>query len=416
MLYLVLNIALKKAVVMTSEDRTGERNASSTVLATLGVDGPMSRADLARRLSLSPATVTQATKQLLAGGLLRELNLVPSSGGRPATLLGLAFGGASALGAKVSAERVTTVRVALDGTAQTVAEHPFDAAHPEALDRLVVLLRDELEQIPGTVLGIGIGLPGSVADQAIGTVDSTTLGWRETHVGAHLRGQLGVPVLVDNDVNTLAVAERLQGVAREYDSPLIVTIGLGIGSALIAEGQLYRGSRGGAGEVGHIPVADGPACPCGGTGCLEAVIGEHALLESARSRGVVADGAVAADLHQAAIDGDETAREIYAEAGALLGRTLAGVVHLAAPDALIVLGEGTVAWSFWESRFTESLRRHLMPSRRGLPVRVEQWTDEKWAVGAASLVLFSPFDQASGEQGLEVNARLHDSLSRQAAG
>lgn len=401
---------------MNTEDRIGERNASSTVLATLGVDGPMSRADLARRLSLSPATVTQVTKHLLAGGLLRELNSVPSAGGRPATLLGLAFDGAFVLGAKVSAERVTTVRLALDGTAEAVAEHPFDAAHPEALDRLVVLLRTELEQVPGSVLGIGIGLPGSVADQAVGTVDSTTLGWRDTHVGAHLRGELGVPVLVDNDVNTLAVAERLLGVAREYESPLIVTIGLGVGSALVSEGKLHRGWRGAAGEVGHIPVADGPACPCGGTGCLEAVIGEPALLEQARRRGVVGEGAGADDLHRAALDGDETARGVYAEAGALLGRTLAGVVHVMAPDALIVLGEGTVAWQFWESRFTESLRRHLMPSRRGLPVRVEQWTDEKWAVGAASLVLFSPFDLASGEQGREVRARLHTSLSRQAAG
>lgn len=416
MLYLRLNLALKKEGALNVEDRLGERNASSTVLATLGVDGPMSRAELARRLSLSPATVTQVTKQLLAGGLLRELESVPSAGGRPATLLGLAFAGASVLGAKVAAEHVTIVRLALDGTTEAASEHPFDAAHPEALDRLGVLLRAELEQVPGAVLGVGIGLPGSVADQAVGTVDSTTLGWRETHVGAHLRGELGVPVLVDNDVNTLAVAERLHGVAREYDSPLIVTIGLGIGSALVSEGQLHRGWRGGAGEVGHVPVADGPDCPCGGTGCLEAVIGEPALLEQARRRGVVTAAGGAEDLHRAAVEGDEAAREIYAEAGALLGRTLAGVVHIVAPDALIILGEGTVAWSLWEPRFAESLRRHLMPSRRGLPVRVEQWTDEKWAVGAASLVLFSPFDLASGEQGREVRARLHTSLSRQAAG
>jgi predicted NBD/HSP70 family sugar kinase len=107
---------------------------------------------------------------------------------------------------------------------------------------------------------------------------------------------------------------------------------------------------------------------------------------------------------------------VYADAGSLLGRTVAGVVHVVDPDALIVLGEGTSAWRHWEATFTKTLRRHLMPSRRGLPVRVEQWNDEKWAVGAASLVLFSPLDAtgASGAQGRAVRARLHHSLSAEA--
>lgn len=398
---------------MSIDSRTGERSASATLLAALGVGGPMSRAELARRLSLSPATVTQLTKALLADGLVREVASVPSGGGRPATLLGLASAGGSVLGAKVSAEKVTVVRMALDGSTTTVAEHPFDAGHPEALDRLAGLLREALAELPEQVLGVGVGLPGSVADQAVGIVDSPTLAWRETHVGDHLRRELGVPVLVDNDVNTLALAERLLGVARDYDSPLIVTIGLGIGSAVISEGALLRGSRGGAGEIGHVPVADGPECSCGGTGCLEAVIGEHALVARARSRGAIPADGTAVDLHAAADAGVGAAREVYAEAGALLGRTLAGAVHLLAPDALIVLGEGTAAWSHWEPRFTEALRRHLLPGRRGLPVHVERWTDEKWAVGAASLVLFSPFDQAgaSGDQGRAVRARLHSSLS-----
>lgn len=389
---------------------------SASVLAVLGMAGPMSRADLARRLSMSPATVTQLTRKLLTTGLVHELTSVPSGGGRPGTLLGLSGEGGGALGAKLSADKVTVVRLGLDGVMQSVFEHDYDVTRPEALDTVARLLRTAVDDAPGSLLGVGIGLPGAVADQAVGAVDSPTLGWRDVHVGEFLRRELGIPVLVDNDVNTLAVAERLLGVARDYDSPMIITIGRGIGCAAIVEGTLLRGVRGGAGEVGHVPVADGPACACGGSGCLEAVIGEAALVARGRADGAIGRRAGKAALDAAADAGDRAARRVYADAGSLLGRTIAGVVHVVDPDALIVLGEGTSAWRHWEATFTATLRRHLMPSRRGLPVRVEQWNDEKWAVGAASLVLFSPLDAtgASGAQGRAVRARLHHSLSAEA--
>jgi predicted NBD/HSP70 family sugar kinase len=391
--------------------------SSASVLAALGVSGPMSRAELARRLSMSPATVTQLTKQLLATGLVRELTSVPSGGGRPATLLGLAGEGGGALGAKLSADKVTVVRLGLDGAVRSVAEHPYDAARPDALDSVARLLRTAVDDAPGSLLGVGIGLPGSVGDRGVGTVDSPTLGWRDVHVGQFLRRELGVPVLVDNDVNTLAVAERLLGAARDYESPMILTIGRGVGCAVVVEGTLLRGTHGGAGEVGHVPVADGPVCECGGSGCLEAVIGEAALVARARFEGAIGRRSGKAALDTAADRGGAAARRVFADAGALLGRTVAGVVHVVDPDALVVLGEGTSAWQHWEPTFTESLRRHLMPSRRGLPVRVETWTDEKWAVGAASLVLFSPFDAtgAGGDQGRAVRDRLHHSLAAEAA-
>ncbi len=389
-------------------------HASASLLAALGVSGPMSRTDLARRLSMNPATVTQLTKQLLANGVVREVASVPSAGGRPATLLGLAGAGGGALGAKVSADKVTIVRVGLDGAVQQVAEHPVDTTRPQALDQVATLLRAAVELAPDALLGVGVGLPGSVDDQAVGTVDSPTLGWREVQVGELLRRHLGLPVLVDNDVNTLAVAERLLGAARDYLSPMILTIGRGVGCAVIAEGALLRGARGGAGEIGHVPVAEGPPCACGASGCLEAWVGEQALVTRARAAGAIGRRAGKPALDAAADAGDAAARAVFAEAGTLLGRAVAGAVHVVAPDALIVLGEGTVSWSHWEPTFMASLRRHLMPNRRHLPVHVESWTDEKWAVGAASLVLFSPLDSAgaSGEQGRVVGARLHDSLAR----
>lgn len=382
----------------------------SAILGLLGTRGPSSRADIARTLSVSPATVTQITKELIARNLVEELDSVPSQGGRPARLLGLVRSAGGAIGAKVTADHVAIVDVQLDGTVQTSTSQPFDATSPDALDRLCRILGSAVEAHEGQLLGVGVGVPGSVDTQGSGVVDAPTLGWSDAQVGPMLRAALGVPVLVDNDVNTLATAERIYGVGRHHSSYLVLTIGRGIGCGIVIDGSIYRGANGGAGEIGHIPVSDdGPDCACGARGCLEAIVGDVALVTEATARGVVSERGTTADLLKAARADNVAALEIYRNAGVILGRALAGVIHTLDPEVVVILGEGVSAWSFWEQGFEQSFRRHLMPSRRGIPFVVEPWTEDQWALGAASLVLGTPFDASgnAGEQGRLVRARFH---------
>ena len=382
----------------------------SAILGLLGTRGPTSRADVARALDVSPATVTQLTKDLISRGLVAELNHAPSQGGRPGRLLGLVRAAGGAIGAKVTADHVAIVDVDLDGTVRRSTSQPFDPDAPNALDALGHILRAATAEHSGHLLGIGVGIPGSVDSQASGIVQAPTLGWTDAHVGTVLRNALGVPVLVENDVNTLAVAERLYGAGREHGSYLVVTIGRGVGCGIVVDGAVYRGSSGGAGEIGHVPVTlDGPLCGCGLHGCLEALVGQDALLRAARERGVLAPGGTSTDLRAAADGGDPTAREIYREAGAILGRALAGIVHTVDPEIIVLLGEGIDAWRHWEPGFEPSFRGHLMPARRGIPFVVESWDEDKWALGAAALVLATPFDAtgAAGDQGRLVRERLH---------
>ncbi len=395
-----------------SSDRPATRGdlVPSAILGLLGTRGPTSRADIARALDISPATVTQLTKTLIARGLVTELDHAPSQGGRPARLLGLVRTGIGAIGAKVTANHVAIVDVELDGTVRSTTSHPFNPDAPDALDALGHILGSAVDDHPGNLLGVGIGIPGSVDSQASGVVDAPTLGWTDAQVGPVLRSALGVPVLVENDVNTLAVADRLYGEGRDHNTYLVVTIGRGIGCGVVVDGALYRGAAGGAGEIGHLPITmDGPLCGCGARGCLEAYAGEDALVRQALERGVIGPRGTVAGLRQAADTGDATAREIYREAGTRLGRALAGVVHTLDPEILILLGEGIDAWQHWEPGFEASFRGHLVPSRRGLPFVVEPWDESKWALGAAALVLASPFDStgATGDQGKLVRARLH---------
>src|SRR5690606_39787496 len=103
---------------------------------------------------------------------------------------------------------------------------------------------------------------------------------------------LQLPVRAENDVNSLAMAERLYGTGRRHESFLVVTIGTGVGAGIVVDGVVLRGAAGGAGEIGHTPVVDdGPVCMCGNHGCLEAFVGEAALVRDARARGILADTA-----------------------------------------------------------------------------------------------------------------------------
>jgi predicted NBD/HSP70 family sugar kinase len=387
----------------------------SAILAQLGAHGPASRADLARTLNVSPALMTQLTKDLLADGLLQELDHSPSQGGRPARMLGLVATAGRAIGVKVAADHVAFVEVGIAGAVLRSASEPFDASASTVLTDLTVLLRrfiDGGSKVP--LLGVGVGIPGSVDQQGSGLVDSTQLGWNQLPVGATLRRELALPVLVENNVNALAMAERLYGLGRHHDNFLVLTIGTGVGAGIVVDGVVLRGAGGGSGEIGHIPVAiDGPLCSCGNRGCLEALIGEQALVRTARERGVIGADSGMSALRAAADAGSEGASAIFSEAGHLLGRTLAGIVHTLDPEIVIILGEGTAAWSHWSFGFEPALRSSLIPTRRGLAIAVETWQDESWAQGAAALVLATPFDSedVAGDQGRLVRERLVEQAS-----
>jgi predicted NBD/HSP70 family sugar kinase len=381
----------------------------SAILARLGADGPASRADLARVLGLSPALMTQLVKDLIADGMVVELEQAPSSGGRPGRMLGLAASAGRAIGVKVVADHVAFVEVGIDGQVIREASEPFDATTSTFIADLVERIRGFIAAGDDvTLLGLGVGVPGSVDEPGSGVVDSAQLGWNGVELGEALRRAIGLPVIVENNVNALAVAERLFGLGRSHRNFLVVTIGTGVGAGIVVDGSVLRAASGGAGEIGHIPVGDGgPRCSCGNDGCLEAHIGETALVAAARADGVIGAGDGIDALLAAAEAGDARAAAVYGEAGRLLGRTLAGVVHTIDPAFVVVLGEGTTAWRFWSIGFEPAFRSHLLHHRRSLPVEVETWQDASWAQGAAALVLATPFDAAgAGDQGRLIRARL----------
>jgi len=390
----------------------------SAILAQLGARGGLSRIELSEILGVSPALITQLVKDLVRDGLIHEAGHADSSGGRRAVQLELSVDVGTAIGVKVAADHLVAVEVRIDGTVVRSASEPFVA---DARDAVSVLAAHVERFIANgserPILGVGVGVPGTVADPEAGVVDSTQLGWSGVPLGRELRSTLGLPVLVDNNVNAVALTQLIYGSAQGCDDVLVVTIGTGVGAGLVLDGSIRRGYAGGAGEIGHVPVtADGAQCHCGNRGCLESEIGEAALLTRASEAGILGPGASATALRSLADSGDPVALEIYATAGGTFGRTLAGVVNTIAPQSVILLGEGVVAWKHWQGGFDAAFRGALNQYTRAVELRIEDWTDDRWAQGGACLVLATPFGamNTAGEQGRLVRQRLSVVGSREA--
>jgi predicted NBD/HSP70 family sugar kinase len=382
----------------------------AAVLRLIGRAGPIARGDIAATLRLSPATVTHVVRELLESGLVRPVSTEPSGGGRPRTLLALVGGAASALGVKVAADHLVAVRANLEAEVLERFSVPFEATAPDAVDRIAALLEPLVESDGSPpLLGIGVGVPGIVSEGARGVVTSPMLGWHQLALGEELARRLSVPVLIENDVNTLAVAERLSGRGAGVEDFITLTLGRGIGLGIVVRGELYRGARGGAGEFGHVTIdPDGPPCFCGKRGCLEALVADAALVAEAVEAGLLGAGAGAAELLQLAADGNAGAAAIYARAGTRLGHAVAGLVTVLDPALILVSGEGSRAWPHVAASFQEAVRERAFAPLRDVAVEVDPWDDARWAQGAAALVVRAPFAAPLDEHGSDqpVRARL----------
>ncbi len=371
--------------------------------------GPIARTNIAKTLGLSPATVTAVTRELLDQGIVRVAERAPSKGGRPALLLELVGGAASAFGVKIAPDHLVGVRVDLEAQPVQSYEVAFEASEEGAVERLTEILAGWIRQMPGDppLLGVGLGVAG-VFDARTGTLDSPLIGWRDIQLAEVVQEMLGLPVFVDNDVNTLAVAERLYGRGHDVENFLTVTIGRGVGLGIVTGGDIYRGFGGGAGEFGHtFAVEDGAVCTCGKRGCLETVVGDPALIAEGRKVGVLSKRDGIERLRELAAEGQLQARQIYHDAGTRLGRAVANLVNVFGPELVFVSGEGTDAWPYLAEAFTAAYDANVFPPLGRVPVEVDPWDDAKWAIGAATLVLRSTFGAPlDDDQSDSVRARL----------
>ncbi len=377
----------------------------SLLLNLIQADGPISRADLARRSGLSPATVSGIISHLVEDGLVTEKATGDSHGGRPPIMLALNSDAGYVVGVKLTEDNIVTALTDLNSQVCRRLTMPLgNARDPEtvanALSQAVARLMRASGVNRSKLRGVGVGLAGII--DAVGGIlrYSPIFDWRNVPIRQMLHKRLRVPIYIDNDVNTLTMAEKWFGAGRQVDDFLVVTVGRGIGMGIVVRGQFYRGSNGGGGEFGHIVIdPDGPVCDCGKHGCLEAFASDPALLRNAQS--VIAAGELTGltrrtlaieRLIDIAQQGDEAARRIFADAGRRLGMSIANLINIFNPRLILISGEGVRNGDLMFEPMREAIQAFAVPELLAdAEIRIEPLGDDAWARGAASLVLHELF-------------------------
>lgn len=383
--------------------RTGSKRLlrdlnQSLVLNVIAARGPISRTEIIHQTGLPAATVTRITREFMTAGLISEGAAVESTGGRRPILLEINPTLGYVVGVKLREDSMTVAVCDLRCTAQYAIEAPLSSgATPyEAFDAISAAVERAVREagVPRQrVLGVGIGLAGFI-DFALGVCRySAIMDWRDVELQGPLEYKLRLPVRIDNDVNTLAVAEHLFGVGREASNFVLVTIGRGIGLGLVMGGEVYRGAHGGAGEFGHTTLdlsPSAPECNCGKRGCLEAVASDFGILRAALQRD---PGHHVEDTMQSLLARAQQPEvsAIFAHAGAVLGAAIANLINIFDPKLIILAGEGVRAGDVLLQPMREAIPRHTFGPFDQVALQVTATDEVDWARGAASLILQEVF-------------------------
>lgn len=372
------------------------------VLSLIRSGQATTRGQLIEVTGLARSTVAQRLDALLSAGLVVEAGEAASTGGRPPMILGFNDNAGVVLAADFGAthSRVAVTNLGAQTLAQRTAEIDINLGPAEVLAWLETVFEELLSESDRTaenVKGIGVGLPGPVdSDRGMAVHPPIMAGWHEYAVSAHLRETFGVPVLVDNDVNIMALGEQF-AMAPRYEDFLYLKVGTGIGSGLVLGGRIHRGADGAAGDIGHVRAAsEDVVCRCGNTGCLEAAAGGAAL------------AAVLGQTHPGIHDTRDVVRLVRAgakdasrhvrEAGRLIGQVLATTVNLLNPALILVGGDLAAAEQQLLAGIREVVyRRSTALSTTDLQIATSNLGDRAGVTGAAAMVI----DHVLSPQNLE---------------
>jgi predicted NBD/HSP70 family sugar kinase len=374
-----------------------------SLLQQIRLGGGIPRIELSDLTGISRATVTTITAEFLRNGLIEEVERADSKAdsrrGRPRVALKIRGAAHLVVGVKISARTMSLVLLDFEGTRLATLETDLQSAvfSPDDLAHAIRAAIDALTRSAGRgigeVSGVGVGIAG-IVQASTGFVHwSPSLSQRNVTFGDTLTKVLGTPAFIDNDANLVAVAEKTIGLGQSHTDFIVVTIESGVGMGLVIGGDIYRGTRGCGAEFGHTKVhLDGALCRCGQRGCLEAYVGDYALLREAMTMPGAdpgADpGASIEALLNAARNGDAMARSIVERAGRMFAMGLANLVNIFDPQLIILAGEQMQFDHLYADAVITEMRKSIVQVDKAPPeVVVHKWGDKMWAHGAAAFAL-----------------------------
>lgn len=353
---------------------------------------PRTRSELSEISGLGRAAVAQRLDALLAAALLEPVGEAASTGGRPPTRFAFNPSARVVLAADVGATHVRLA--ATDLAARVLDSEVIDVdigrGPRHVLGWIVDHGRSMLRRIgrgPEELAGMGIGLPGPVEFATGRPVNPPIMpGWHGFDVAGFVGGRLGCPVVVDNDVNVMALGERYTAFS-DVDHLLFVKVATGIGSGMVIDGAVRRGAQGAAGDMGHIhvPHESDAVCRCGNTGCLEAVASGAAIAAQLAEQGIPARSS--RDVADLVLQGSVVADQLVRAAGRMIGEVIATAVSLLNPSVIVIGGSLAMAGESLLAGVREVVYQRSLPlATAKLEIVAAVGGEQSGVIGAAALL------------------------------
>ncbi len=365
--------------------------------------GRATRTAITQALDISAGSVTTLTADLIAKGILREVDETARemARGRPRIALEVVPEAAYLIGIKLSFNQHSAIlsdfagNVVATAVLQSNENRRSTAQMLSETEALINKVCANGEKTIDDIKAVGIGLPGIVNHSSGSITWSSLLKDRDQNLQAAFVEKFDMPLLLDNDTNMLTLAELWFGIGRDMTDFAVVTIEDGVGMGLVVNNQLYRGTHGMGLELGHTKVQlDGALCACGQRGCLEAYLADYALTREAataldQDKADLKSSKELLDiLFQQAKAGNSGAEAIFRRAGRFLSVGLSNVVQLFDPPLIILSGKRMQQnYMYADTVFAEMQKLTLSDNRDPCKIAVHAWDDLVWARGATVPVL-----------------------------
>lgn len=397
--------------------------------------GGLSRTDLADKMGLTRAAISLIVNDLLSSGVIQEAEVRSAPSGRPPVILEINPQIGVVGGVDIGATHCSIAIADFTGRILQEVEFPFDIKeHPSTCIKIIndhlMRLLDSQGLTKSYLAGVGIGVPGPVNTEA-GMVVSPPImpGWDRFPIRATLEKIWECPVTLNNDAELGALGEWAYGAGRGENNIAYIKVGSGIGAGLMLNKQIYGGTTGAAGEIGHITIEEnGPLCNCGNHGCLEVFAGGHAIAKEAQAivrsgkRTMLADlppeKLNAREVANAARRGDLHAQEILSRAGTHIGVAVASLVNLFNPSIIIIGGGVAEAGDILTTSIRDAVRERAMrASEQSVRITTAMLGRRSILIGATVQAInvavhiaveqrnYSANEHAHAEESLEVNSQ-----------
>jgi glucokinase-like ROK family protein len=378
-----------------------------SVMDTLRLFAPLSRAELSARTGLNRSTISSIIGELIQDGYVQETTLQDPKIGRPGMLLQLSPNGGFAIGIEIGVDFFSIILA--NFTAEVLwRKRVFHDAHApsvQIIEQAEILINEALEV--GTArglrpLGIGVGLPGLVDARQGKLVYAPNLGWSDMPLRLMWTRRFNLPVFVENEANSGAMGEYFFGAAHGKEDFIYMSTGIGLGGGIMIGGKLFKGSNGYAGEIGHTTIyAGGEQCNCGSRGCWETYVGPQAIIRRIRQtleeghRSAIND-LVHGDLDQLTVDvvveaaasGDSIALKALRDVGIDLGAGISNLINIFNPELVVVGGVLSPASPWLLPIIQESIHQNTLPPLvENVSVVPSQLGLDSCVLGAVALVL-----------------------------